>query len=133
TVSVPCNQAFYKINNTLTGNKPPQTLTPCISVIMVFCNGLSVSSGNSVTLSPGTYIINGGSFSIAGNASISGNGVTIILTGSGSNYATASISGGADVTLTAPTSGALKGLAIFQDRNAPQPQNGNAPNSFTGA
>jgi Flp pilus assembly protein TadG len=99
----------------------------------VFCGGLSVSGGASVTLSPGTYIMNGGNFSISGNSSISGTGgVTIILTGSGSDYATASISGGSTVNITAPTSGPLAGLAIFQDRNAPQPNNGNAPNSFTG-
>jgi hypothetical protein len=46
--------------------------------------------------------------------------VTIIFTTStGSNYATASISGGFIVPITAPTSGPLAGLAFFQDRNAP--------------
>jgi Flp pilus assembly protein TadG len=129
-VAIPSYTGCNQTNYSLTGNKS-QAFTPGSSGIMVFCNGLSVSGGSSVTLSPGTYIINGGSFSIAGNSSISGNGVTIILTGSsGTGYATASISGGADINLTAPTSGPLAGLAIFQDRNAPQ--NANSPNSFTG-
>ena len=120
-----CNQTNYS----LTGNRS-DSFSPGSSGIMVFCNGLSVSGGSSVTLAPGTYIINGGDFSIAGGSSISGSGVTIILTGSAGNYATASISGGANVNLTAPTSGPLSGLAIFQDRNAPQNTNGS--NSFTG-
>jgi Flp pilus assembly protein TadG len=129
-VAVPSYSGCNQTNYSLTGNKS-ETFTPGSSGIMVFCNGLSVAGGSSVTLSPGTYIINGGSFSVAGNSSISGNGVTIILTGSsGTGYATASISGGADINLTAPTSGPLAGLAIFQDRNAPQ--NANSPNSFTG-
>jgi hypothetical protein len=70
--------------------------------------------------------------SVSGNSTLSApSDVTIILTGSGSNYATASISGGADVTINAPTSGPLAGLAIYQDRNAPQVASP-PPNSFTG-
>jgi Flp pilus assembly protein TadG len=115
-------------NYSINGSDKSATLSPG-----VFCGGLSVSGGASVTLSPGTYIMNGGSFSISGNSTINGTGgVTIILTGSGSDYATASIAGGSTVNITAPTSGPLAGLAFFQDRNAPQPNNGNAPNSFTG-
>lgn len=127
-VSVPsyssnCDSAHT--NYSINGSNKSDSLSPG-----VFCGGLSVSGGASVTLAPGTYIMNGGSFSISGNSSISGAGVTIVLTGSGSNYATASVAGGSNVTLSAPTSGPLAGLAIFQDRNAPQ--NANAPNSFTG-
>jgi hypothetical protein len=129
-VAIPSYTGCNQNNYSLTGNKTA-SFTPGSSGIMVFCGGLSVSGGSSVSLSAGTYIINGGNFSISGNSSISGNGVTIILTGSsGTGYATASISGGADVNLTAPTSGSLAGLAIFQDRNAPQ--NANGANSFTG-
>ena len=132
-VSIPsysgCNQTNYSVS----GKNNPQTLTPGSSGIMVLCNGLSVTGNGNLTMSPGTYIIDGGSFSVSGNSTINAPlGVTIILTSSsGSNYATASISGGADVTITAPTSGALKGLAIFQDRSAPQSASP-PPNSFTG-
>jgi len=119
-----CNQNSYS----LTGNRS-QTFSPGTSGVMVFCNGLSVSGGSSVTLQPGTYVIDGGSFSISGNSSISGTGVTIVLTSSsGSDYATAAIAGGATVSITAPTSGALSGLAFFQDRNAPS----SGSDSFTG-
>ena len=52
--------------------------------------------------------------------SISGSGVTLVFTGSGSNYSTATISGGATVNLTAPSTGPLAGIVIFGDRNTPQ-------------
>ena len=56
-------------------------------------------------------------------------GVTIVLTSStGSNYATADISGGTYVNITAPASGPTAGLAFFQDRNAPS----NGTDSFSG-
>jgi Flp pilus assembly protein TadG len=119
-VSIPsysgCDQNNYSIN----GNKSA-SFAPGSSGVMVFCNGLSLSGGSSVTLAAGTYIIDRGSLSISGNSSISGTaGVTIILTSStGSNYATASVSGGSTVDLVAPTSGPLAGMAVFQDRNAP--------------
>ena len=86
--------------------------------------GLSLTGQSSLTLSPGVYIIDGSngtaSLNLGGQATLSGTGVTIVLTGSGSNYAQAQFAGGSTVTLTAPTSGSTKGLAIFQDRNAPQ-------------
>jgi Flp pilus assembly protein TadG len=127
-VSIPSYSGCDQTNYSLTGNKS-QSFAPGSSGIMVFCNGLSISGNSSVALAAGTYVIDRGSFSISGNSSISGSGVTIILTSStGSNYATASISGGSTVTLTAPTSGPLAGLAVFQDRNAPQ----SGSDSFSG-
>jgi hypothetical protein len=42
-----------------------------------------------------------------------------VLTGSGSDYATAAIGNGATVTLSAPTTGAMAGLLFFQDPSAP--------------
>jgi len=56
-------------------------------------------------------------------------GATIVLTSStSSGYATASITGGASVSVTAPTTGATAGLAFSQDRNAPT----GSDNKFTG-
>ena len=52
-----CNQTNYS----LTGNKS-DSFQPGPSGITVFCGGLSVSGGSSVTLAAGTYIINGGDF-----------------------------------------------------------------------
>lgn len=87
----------------------------------VYC-GMAIGNGVTVTMSPGVYVINGssgGEFSVSGGSKLSGTGVTIVLTGSGSNYATVSISNGARVTLSAPTTGATAGLVFFADPNSP--------------
>ncbi len=84
-----------------------------------YCSGFSVGNGATVTMAPGVYIVKGGSFSLQGGTTVTGTGVTIVLTGSGGNYATANIANGVTLNLAAPTSGATSGLAIFQDRLAP--------------
>src|SRR5262249_50911147 len=98
-------------SQTITGGN--QTLLPA-----TFCNGMNFTGGN-VTLSPGVYIVNGNQFQASGNANITGDGVTIFLTGSGSNYAQMQVTGNANLTITPPTSGDTAGVSIFQDRNAP--------------
>jgi hypothetical protein len=85
-----------------------------------YCNGMTISNGATVTMNAGVYIVDRGTFSLTGGATlIATAGVTIVLTSSsGSNYATASISNGTTINITAPSSGATKGLAFFQDRRA---------------
>jgi len=95
--------------------KDTETLSPG-----VYCNGLQLNAGAVVTLSAGVYFIDRGSLQVAGGATIQGTGVTIVFTSStGSNYADATINGGATVAITAPTTGATAGLAIFADRAMP--------------
>jgi Flp pilus assembly protein TadG len=94
-----------------------------------YCNGVRFNGGSNITLQPGTYYIDGGTFSVQGGASLSGDGVTIVLTGNGANYATLDISGGADLDLTAPKVGSgadYEGILFFQDPAAPTFQ-GNVP------
>jgi Flp pilus assembly protein TadG len=88
------------------GKAPP--LTPG-----VYC-GLTVNSNAVVTFQPGIYIIEG-NLSFAGNAVVTGAGVTFVLTGSES--ADTIISGNANVTLSAPSSGPTAGLVFFGDPN----------------
>ena len=85
-----------------------------------FCNGMTISNGAKVTMNAGVYIVDRGSFYLTGGATLTATaGVTIVLTSSsGSNYATASIDNGTTINITAPSSGATKGLAFFQDRRA---------------
>lgn len=98
-----------------------QEISPNASGIYVFCNGIDLKGGASLTLDPGIYIIDRGVLTLEGNSTLTATGgVTIVLTSStGNNYATASIASNATVSITAPNSGPTKGLAIFQDRNAP--------------
>ena len=57
---------------------------------------------------------------MSGGATMTGSGVTIIFTSStGSNYASATINGGATLAITAPTTGPTAGIAIFGDRSMP--------------
>jgi Flp pilus assembly protein TadG len=80
-----------------------------------YCGGLSVSNGVSVTFSPGIYIIDGGSFSLESGNNIATGGVTIVLTGSGSNYASFSIGNGATLAINAPATGPTAGIAFYGD------------------
>lgn len=103
----------------------------------VYCGGLSMGNAAVVVMNPGVYIINGGSFSVQGGVKLTGTGVTIVLTGSGNNYATVSIANGTTVNLTAPTTGSTAGLIFFQDPNAPNSSSdsfqGGASETLTGA
>jgi hypothetical protein len=84
--------------------------------VCTISGNVSVSTGT-LDLSPGVYIVDG-TFGLSGGT-ISGTGVTIIVThNSGGSYGTLSQTGGA-LDITAPTTGTTAGVAIYQDRNAP--------------
>lgn len=86
----------------------------------VYCNGISINAGATLTLNPGVYFIDRGSLSINGGGALVGTGVTLIFTSStGANYATATINGNATINLTAPSSGLTAGIVVMMDRNAP--------------
>jgi Flp pilus assembly protein TadG len=77
-----------------------------------------------VTLQPGTYFVNGGSFDASSQAVITCNGCTIILSSSTaannpSSIASLQINGGAELNMTAPASGPYAGVLFYQDRRAP--------------
>jgi hypothetical protein len=85
----------------------------------VYCGGFTVANGVTVNMNPGIYYIVGGVFSLSGGTTTNANGVTIVLTGSLLNYATANIQPGANLNVTAPTSGATAGIAMWADANSP--------------
>ncbi len=103
-------------------NAPPpgNTMQPGI-----YCGGLRVGNTGSVTfnLAPGTYIMAGGGFNLGSQGKVSATGVTI-YNSKGSGWGCAGnagtspvlIDGQAVLTMTAPTSGALAGIAFFEDR-----------------
>lgn len=76
-----------------------------------YCGGLLIK--RTVTMNPGVYIVDGGTFTIESHAVVEGAGVTIYLT----NGASVSIAGGADIQLSAPSSGDYKGVLFFADRS----------------
>ena len=82
----------------------------------VYCGGISVGGQAQVTLSPGTYVLNGGGLSVGAGAKLSGTGVTFFNTGRGYAAAGFKIGAGASVNLTARDSGTYKGILFYQDR-----------------
>lgn len=102
-----------------------QSLTPG-----VYCGGIEVGSSTNVSLMPGTYVIKDGMLSVKAGATLSGNGVTLFLTGNGSTVETKADS---IISLSAPGSGPYAGVLMFEDRTAPLYQthkfeSRNAPN-----
>lgn len=80
-------------------------------------NGMEIT-GNA-NFAPGTYVINGGTLRFGGNGTITGTGVTFVLTGpTPATVAKLIIDGGSRVTLSAPTSGPYEGVLFYQNRTA---------------
>ena len=80
----------------------------------VYCGGLTISGGASVTLSPGTYVIKDGPLSVTGNkTTLQGANVGFYLTGSN---AVVTFGGQSTISLTAPNSGGMAGLLFWEDK-----------------
>ena len=80
----------------------------------VYCGGLTIASGASVTFLPGTYVIRDGQLSIGSAARATGNNVLLHLTGQNASFAFGSES---HIAFTAPTAGTYKGIVLFQSPN----------------
>jgi len=84
---------------------------------------ISVPSGATLRLNPGTYVVTG-SLTVGGGT-LNGSGVTIYLAcsayptpcPSGGTGALVSVSSRSSVNLSAPTSGTYAGMTVFADRN----------------
>jgi hypothetical protein len=95
----------------------------------VYCGGIDMSAKATVTLTPGTYILDKGDLKIGGQTIVRcscpnpEDGVTIILTSSGATnlIGIVDIAAGADVQLRAPSSSSnpYQGVLFYQDRRAP--------------
>ncbi len=93
-----------------------------------YCGGINVGAGANVTLSPGTYYMDmallGVGLQVATGGSLTGTGVTIVLTSSNglfSHLANLDLGGllsGGVINLTAPTSGPFANLVVFIDPGA---------------
>ena len=85
----------------------------------VYCGGISIPSGHIVTMDAVVYVMNGGGFSIGGSTSISGSGITIYNSGTGTSgltaYGNINFTGTSDVNLSAPSTGAYAGMLFFQN------------------
>lgn len=86
----------------------------------VYCGGMTINAGANVTLSDGLYYLDGGTLTVNGGATLTGNNVTLIFTSQNKNgFATAAINGNATINLTPPKTGGTAGIVIFGDRRIP--------------
>lgn len=99
----------------------------------VYCGGLEIKGQATVHLAPGVYIMKNGPFTVTGQANVTGNGVTIFLTGPG---AVVDMGGSGTIDLSAPLTGDFAGVLIFEDRDNPPLQahtfRGGSSKSYSG-
>lgn len=92
------------------------------------------SGSGTYVMDPGTYYLDSTDFSPGGSVTLTGSGVTIILTGT--NPGSISISGNQTLQLSAPTSGTYSKMLFIQASNATTDNlnkiNGNAGSYFDG-
>ena len=81
-----------------------------------YCGGITIDKGAKVTLSPGTFVIKDGPLVVTGLGSLTGANVGLFLTGKGAQIR---FDGPSSVSLTAPKSGDMAGMLMFEDRAAP--------------
>jgi hypothetical protein len=106
-----CDHTNFSVTTANGGT--PQVLTPGI-----YCGGISVSNGSSVTFNSGMYVINGGGVNIQSGSQNSGSGVIFYLTGTNANYGGFTVGNGVSgLTLSPPASGGLAGVLFYQDRS----------------
>ena len=100
----------------------------------VYCNGIAITAGASVTFQPGVYILNGGGLSVSGNSTIQGTGVTFYNTARGKyTYGAVTLAGGTLGFLSAPTSGPMEGMLFFQDRTVTLKSKSQSTNTISGS
>jgi Flp pilus assembly protein TadG len=106
-------------------------------------------SKGTITMDPGTYVIDGGDLDVGSQANVSCTGCTFVLTSrtaatDPSSIGQVTMNGGPDLNLTAPTASGnpFKDILIYQDRRAPAMQgaqvisnkiNGSATSTLSGA
>ena len=127
-ITTPCNTAVNVEGNGNSQNT--QAVSPGCYTSMRFASRAS--------LSPGVYVVNGGTLEFTSNAVVAGTGVTFVLTGgSAASIANVIVSGGATLNLSAPTTGSLRDILIYQDRRAKHTgstnnMTGNSASTLTG-
>ena len=87
----------------------------------------SITAGKDLDLTPGTYYLDGGGFSVGSGAHITGDNITLVFTNSDPDSTVIgkfSGNGNSIVELTAPSTGPWAGILMYQDPRAGPPSNG---------
>ncbi len=146
----PCNYTNYQTygsnyysyvkpdGTTFTNTTGVQTITLSPGI---YCGGINFGAYTNAVFQPGIYVLRNGGLNTSGNTTASGSGVAFYLTGSGTavqlqnDYV--NLSAQTTLTITAPTSGPMAGIAIYQDNSAAtgtlnNTLSGNSTINFTG-
>jgi hypothetical protein len=83
-------------------------------------HGGITATGGTLNLAPGIYYMDGGGFSISGQANLNGTGVLIYNAPQGNND-NINITGQGTIVLSPPVTGPYQGILLFQDRTATAP------------
>jgi hypothetical protein len=83
----------------------------------VYCKAIDINTSGTVTFETGLYVMDGVGMKITGGSVVDTGGVTFYFSPSGGVNDGIDIAGGANVILSAQTSGAYAGILIYQDRN----------------
>jgi Flp pilus assembly protein TadG len=78
-----------------------------------YCGGIKISSAANVTLSPGVYYIQNGDLQVLGSSTLSGSGVTLLLSGKNTNV---NINTTGTITLSPTTTGQWAGFLFYWDQ-----------------
>ncbi len=107
----------------------------------VYCGGIIFGAYTNAVFQSGIYVLRNGGLNTGGNTTATGSGVAFYLTGSGTAVQLQNdyvdLSAQTTLTITAPTSGDMKGIAIYQDNSAAtgtltNTLSGNSTINFTG-
>jgi hypothetical protein len=107
----------------------------------VYCGGISFGAYTNAVFQPGIYVLRNGGLNTSGNTTATGNGVAFYLTGTGTAVQLQNdyvdLSAQTTLTITAPTTGPMAGIAIYQDNSAAtgtltNTLSGNSTINFTG-
>ena len=107
-------------------NRPPPPVEACTETGLVikgeskslapgtYCGGLIITGGSEVSLMEGIYVIKDGPLVVNGGSTLKGVYTGLYFTGTGADMTFEKES---TISLSAPKSGPMAGLLIFQDRN----------------
>ena len=106
-----CNQSAVTISSSKTFNAG--------SSPYVFCGSITASGSGTLTFGAGVYVFNQASLITSGVWTINATNATLIFTSStGSSIGSITASGTTTLNLSAPTTGASAGIAIWVDKKA---------------
>lgn len=104
SLTVPANSCDFQ-NMTVSANT---TLSPG-----TYCGGLRITGSSSVTFNPGIYYMQAGDFQILGSSSVSGSGVTFLLSGNSTNI---NFNTTGTINLSPTTAGSWAGFLFYWDQ-----------------